>query len=73
MKLSFFLILPDVQVSGYIVPRPAMPVPRRFSVSSCHSPRSSKVRAGIGNLWQELAALTVFAPILLAVSVRCFS
>jgi hypothetical protein len=72
MKLSFFLILPDVQVSGYIVPRPAMPVPRRFSVRSCHSPRSSKFRAGIGNLWQ-LAALTVFALILLAVSVRCFS
>ena len=80
MQLSFFFMLPNILLSGYIFPRAAMPKPAQ--VMGMLLPltwfldilRGVLLKGvGIGDLWAELAALTGFAVLLLFVSVRRFS
>ena len=80
MQLSFFFLLPNILLSGYIFPRAAMPVPAQWLGMLLPLTWFLEILRGVllkgvglGDLWQELGALTGFAVVLLAVSVRRFS
>ena len=80
MQLSFFFMLPNILLSGYIFPRAAMPVPAQWLGTLLPLTWFLEILrgvllkgVGIGDLWQELAALAVFASVLLVISVRRFS
>ncbi|MCC6244446.1 MAG: ABC transporter permease [Gemmatimonadaceae bacterium] len=80
MQLSFFFLLPNILLSGYVFPRAAMPLPAQWLGGLLPLTWFLEIlRAvllkgvGISYLWDELAILTVFAITLLAVSVRRFS
>jgi len=80
MQLSFFFMLPNILLSGYIFPRAAMPEPAQWLGALLPLTWFLEILrgvllkgVGISELWQELAVLTVFAVLLLAVSVRRFS
>ena len=80
MQLSFFFMLPNILLSGYIFPRAAMPLPAQYMGALLPLTwfldilRGVLLKGvGVGDLWQELLALTGFAVVLLAVSVRRFS
>ena len=80
MQLSFFFMLPNILLSGYIFPRVAMPAPAQWI--GLLLPLTYFLRVlrgillkgvGIAELWRPTVALTLFAAALLAVSVRRFS
>lgn len=80
MQLSFFFMLPNILLSGYIFPRAAMPEPAQWVGAVLPLTWYLEVLRGIllkgiemRDLWTELGALTGFAVLLLAVSVRRFS
>lgn len=80
MQLSFFFMLPNILLSGYIFPRAAMPIPAQLLGTLLPLTWFLEILRGvllkgigIGDLWTELGALTLFAVVLLAVSVRRFS
>lgn len=80
MQLSFFFMLPNILLSGYIFPRAAMPEPAQWVGAMLPLTWYLEVLRGIllkgiemRDLWTELGALTGFAGVLLAVSVRRFS
>lgn len=79
MQLSFFFMLPNILLSGYIFPRVAMPeaaqwigllLPLTFYLDVLRGVLLKGI--GIEHLWQEGATLLVFATLLLAISVRRF-
>lgn len=80
MQLSFFFMLPNILLSGYIFPRAAMPVPAQMVGALIPLTWFLEILRGVllkgvsmGDLWGELAALSAFAVVLLTVSVRRFS
>lgn len=80
MQLSFFFMLPNILLSGYIFPRAAMPEPAQWLGALLPLTWFLEILrgvllkgVGIRDLWQELAILCGFAFVLLAISVRRFS
>ena len=80
MQLSFFFMLPNILLSGYIFPRAAMPEPAQWIGAALPLTwyldilRGVLLKGvGIRDLWQELAVLAGFAVGLLGLAVRRFS
>ena len=80
MQLSFFFMLPNILLSGYIFPRAAMPEPAQWIGAMLPLTFFLQILrgillkgVGIVHLWDEAAILVVFATVLLAISVRRFS
>ena len=80
MQLSFFFMLPNILLSGYIFPRAAMPEPAQWIGAMLPLTWYLEILRGvllkgigIAELWQELAVLGAFAVGLLGLAVRRFS
>lgn len=80
MQLSFFFMLPNILLSGYIFPRAAMPEPAQWvgailPLTWFLDILRGVLLKGVGmrDLWTQLGVLTVSAFVLLIVSVRRFS
>ncbi len=80
MQLSFFFMLPNILLSGYIFPRAAMPEPAQWIGALLPLTWFLEILRGIllkgvgvEDLWTQLAILTVAAFALLAIAVRRFS
>jgi ABC-2 type transport system permease protein len=80
IQLSFFFMLPNILLSGYIFPRAAMPEPAQWVGALLPLTYFLEILrgvllkgVGVGDLWGELVALTVAAGLLFTVSVRRFS
>ena len=80
MQLSFFFMLPNILLSGYMFPRAAMPIPAQWVGTLLPLTWFLEILrgvllkgVGIIDLWRQLAALAVFASVLLVISVRRFS
>ncbi|HYW32418.1 MAG TPA: ABC transporter permease [Gemmatimonas sp.] len=80
MQLSFFFMLPNILLSGYLFPRAAMPEPAQWAGALLPLTWFLEILRGIllkgvgvGDLWSELVTLTAFAVALLALSVQRFS
>lgn len=80
MQLSFFFMLPNILLSGYIFPRAAMPEPAQYLglllplTYFLDILRGVLLKGvGLGDLYQQLGALVVLALLLFGVSVRRFS
>ncbi|MES2521299.1 MAG: ABC transporter permease [Gemmatimonadota bacterium] len=80
MQLSFFFMLPNILLSGYLFPRSAMPEPAQWAGALLPLTWFLEILRGIllkgvgvRDLWTELGALAAFALALLALSVRRFS
>jgi len=80
MQLSFFFMLPNILLTGYIFPRAAMPEPAQWI--GLLLPLTYFLRVlrgvllkgiGVEYLWQDSAVLLVVAVVLVAISVRRFS
>ena len=79
MQLSFFFMLPNILLSGYIFPRVAMPEPAQWVGLALPLTYFLKVLRGIllkgvtfSDVWQPTLSLVVIATLLLAISVRRF-
>ena len=80
MQLSFFFMLPNILLSGYIFPRMAMPLPAQWiglllPLTYYLSVLRGILLKGVGmaELWRPTLALIGFATVLFAISVRRFS
>lgn len=80
MQLSFFFMLPNILLSGYIFPRMAMPAPAQWIGFALPLTYYLTVLRGvllkgigISELWRPTLAMTVMAVVLLAISVRRFT
>jgi ABC-2 type transport system permease protein len=80
MQLSFFFMLPNILLSGYIFPRAAMPEPAQWvgailPLTWFLDILRGVLLKGVGmrDLWTQLGVLTASAFVLLIVSVRRFS
>ena len=80
MQLSFFFMLPNILLSGYIFPRMAMPLPAQWIGLALPLTYFLKVLRGvllkgigIDQLWRPTASMTLIAVLLLMVSVRRFT
>ena len=80
MQLSFFFMLPNILLSGYLFPRVAMPEPAQWIGAILPLTFYLKVirgvllkGLGVSVLWPEALILTGFATALLAIAVRRFS
>lgn len=80
MQVSFFFMLPNILLSGYIFPRVAMPLPAQWiglllPLTYYLTIIRGILLKGIGldNLWRPTAALAAFAIVIFAISVRRFS
>jgi ABC-2 type transport system permease protein len=80
MQLSFFFMLPNILLSGYMFPREAMPVPAQWIgmllplTYYLKILRGILVRgAGFVSIWPETLALVLFTVAVLTLSVRRFS
>jgi ABC-2 type transport system permease protein len=80
MQLSFFFMLPNILLSGYIFPRAAMPEPAQWIGAMLPLTFFLQILRGIllkgigiAHLWDEATILVGFAVVLLAISVRRFS
>jgi ABC-2 type transport system permease protein len=80
MQLSFFLILPNILLSGFMFPREAMPAPAQWIGLAL--PLTYYLRilrgvllkgVGLAGLWRETLVLCGFAVLLIAISVKRFS
>jgi ABC-2 type transport system permease protein len=79
MQLSFFFMLPNILLSGYIFPRVAMPEPAQWVGLALPLTYFLKVLRGIllkgvdfSDVWRPTASLMLLATILIAISVRRF-
>jgi ABC-2 type transport system permease protein len=79
MQLSFFFMLPNILLSGYIFPRVAMPDPAQWIGLLLPLTYFLKILRGIllkgtefGDVWRPLVSLVVISTVLIAVSVRRF-
>ena len=80
MQLSFFFMLPNILLSGYIFPRAAMPEPAQWVGALLPLTFFLKILRGIllkgigiAHLWKEALILAAFSAVLVSVSVRRFS
>jgi ABC-2 type transport system permease protein len=80
MQLSFFFMLPNILLSGYIFPRAAMPEPAQWVGALLPLTYFLDILrgvllkgVGVGDLWRQLGVLMVAAVVLFTVSVRRFS
>ncbi len=80
MQVGFFLMLPNILLSGFMFPREAMPEPAQWIGALLPLTYYLQVLrgvllkdAGLEALWPDAAALTAFAVVLVAVSVRRFA
>ena len=80
MQLSFFFMLPNILLSGYIFPRMAMPLPAQWIGLALPLTYYLKVLRGvllkgigIDQLWRPTVSMTLIAVLLLVVSVRRFT
>ncbi|MEX2182483.1 MAG: ABC transporter permease [Gemmatimonadaceae bacterium] len=80
MQMSFFFLLPNILLSGYIFPRAAMPEPAQWVGLLLPLTYFLQVLrgillkgVGIEHVWRNSLWLAVFAVILLTISVRRFS
>lgn len=80
MQLSFFFMLPNILLSGYMFPRAAMPRPAQMIGLALPLTYYLEILrgvllkgVGVKYLWHEFAALSAFALVLLVISVRRFS
>jgi drug efflux transport system permease protein len=80
MQLSFFLILPNILLSGFMFPRDAMPAPARWLGAGLPLTYYLTILRGIllkgigmTQLWRETLILCAFAAGLILLSVRRFS
>ena len=80
MQLSFFFLLPNILLSGYIFPREAMPDPARWVGALLPLTYFLEILRGIllkgvglSVLAREFGTLTIFAVVLFFLSVRRFS
>lgn len=80
MQLSFFFMLPNILLSGYLFPRAAMPRPAQYlgmllPLTYYLDILRGVLLKGIGiqYLWREFVILSVFAAVLITISVRRFS
>jgi drug efflux transport system permease protein len=80
MQLSFFFLMPNILLSGFMFPREAMPAPAQWLGALL--PLTYYLRilraillkgAGTAQVWPESLALVGFALVLVALSVRRFS
>ena len=79
MQASFFFVLPNILLSGFMFPRQAMPAVFQWLGALLPLTHFLKVLRGIllkgvgvPELWQEMLILLAFATILIALSVRRF-
>src|ERR671924_162281 len=79
MQLSFFFIMPNILLSGFMFPRAAMPEVAQWIGAALPLTYFLTVMRGIllkevtlSDLWPEALVLTAFAVILVAMSVRKF-
>ncbi|MCX5762775.1 MAG: ABC transporter permease [Gemmatimonadetes bacterium] len=79
MQMSFFFMLPNILLSGYMFPREAMPDVARWVGLVLPLTYFLKVLRGIllkgsglAELWREVSALAIMATVLVSVSVRRF-
>jgi len=79
MQLSFFFMLPNILLSGYIFPRVAMPEPAQWVGLALPLTFFLKVLRGIllkgvgfANVWSPTLSLLALATVLIAISVRRF-
>ena len=80
MQLGFFFMLPNILLSGFMFPREAMPAPAQWLGDAIPLTYYLRVLrgvllkgSGLDALWPDAAILTVFAVLLVALSVRRFS
>ncbi|WP_230981022.1 ABC transporter permease [Gemmatimonas groenlandica] len=80
MQLSFFFMLPNILLSGYIFPRAAMPEPAQWVGAALPLTWFLDILRGVllkgvgmRDLWTQLGVLSASALVLLVVSVRRFS
>jgi ABC-2 type transport system permease protein len=79
MQVSFFFVLPNILLSGFMFPRQAMPAVFQWIGALLPLTHFLKVLRGIllkgvgvPELWQEIGLLLLFATVLIALSVRRF-
>jgi ABC-2 type transport system permease protein len=79
MQASFFFVLPNILLSGFMFPRQAMPEVFQWIGALLPLTHFLKVLRGIllkgvgvAELWQEMGLLLLFATVLIALSVRRF-
>jgi ABC-2 type transport system permease protein len=80
MQLSFFLIMPNILLSGFMFPREAMPAPAQWLGAALPLTYYLTILRGVllkgigmGQLWPETLALTGFAVGLILLSVARFT
>ena len=80
MQLSFFLIMPNILLSGFMFPREAMPEPAQWIGAALPLTYFLEILrgillkgVGIAELWRETLALCAFAAGLILLSVRRFT
>jgi ABC-2 type transport system permease protein len=80
MQLSFFLIMPNILLSGFMFPREAMPAPAQWIGLALPLTYYLEILRGVllkgiglAGLWRETLVLCGFAVLLIAVSVKRFS
>ena len=80
MQLSFFFIMPNILLSGFMFPRVAMPEPAQWLGALLPLTYYLEVLRGIllkdvglAYLWRDALVLVVFAVVLVTLSVRRFS
>jgi len=79
MQASFFFVLPNILLSGFMFPRQAMPAVFQWIGALLPLTHFLKVLRGIllkgvgvPELWREMLILLLFATVLIALSVRRF-
>jgi ABC-2 type transport system permease protein len=79
MQLSFFLIMPNILLSGFMFPRQAMPAPAQWIGNVLPLTYYLEILRGVllkgiglSELWRETLVLCAFATGLIALSVRRF-
>lgn len=80
MQLGFFVILPNILLSGFMFPREAMPLPAQWLGAALPLTYYLEVLRGIllkgigmEYLWRQTLILCAFALVLVAISVRMFA
>ena len=80
MQLSFFFIMPNILLSGYVFPREAMPLPAQWFGAILPLTHFLKVirrillmGTGPGQIWREWLIMAGIATVLVYVSVTRFS
>ena len=79
MQLSFFFIMPNILLSGFMFPRAAMPEPAQWLGAALPITYFLTVMRGVllkgvelGDVWRQALVLTGFAIVLVGMSVRKF-